>query len=62
MKFKLRLLQQVFAEKGQSSINTPQLSAAEYFQGQGSSTSSVSNLGFPQPQFQLDVPDFLKKN
>ncbi len=51
-----------FAEKGQSSINTPQLSAAEYFQGQGSSTSSVSNLGFPQPQFQLDVPDFLKKN
>ena len=51
-----------FAEKGQSSINTPQLSAAEYFQGKGSSTTSASNLGFPQPQFQLDVPDFLKKD
>ena len=49
------------------SINTPQLSAAEYFQGKstsgiGNSTLST-NAGFPQmPQLKLDVPDFLKKD
>lgn len=57
-----------FSEKpDQSSINTPQLSAAEYFQGKstsgvGNSTLST-NAGFPQmPQLKLDVPDFLKKD
>ncbi len=57
-----------FSEKpNQSSINTPQLSAAEYFQGKstsgvGNSTLST-NAGFPQmPQLKLDVPDFLKKD
>ena len=52
-----------FAEK---SAQGPQLSAAEYFQGKTSSTtsqSSSSNFGFPQMQpMHLDVPDFLKKN
>ena len=52
-----------FAEK---STQGPQLSAAEYFQGKTSSTtsqSSSSNFGFPQMQpMHLDVPDFLKKN
>lgn len=68
MKFRLLLLQTGFSEKpNQSSINTPQLSAAEYFQGKstsgvGNSTLST-NAGFPQmPQLKLDVPDFLKKD
>ena len=57
-----------FSEKpNQSSINTPQLSAAEYFQGKSNSnlgTSALStNSAFPQmPQMKLDVPDFLKKD
>ncbi len=59
-----------FTDKGnQSSINTPQISAAEYFQGKTSTQSNVgtssSNLagGFPKmPSMNLDVPDFLRKN
>jgi cell division protein FtsZ len=51
-----------FAEKpNQSSINTPQLSAAEYFQGK-TTTSSSNDLSFPKmPSMSLDVPDFLKR-
>ena len=50
-----------FAEKAnQSSFNTPQLSAAEYFQGK--SLSATSDSSFPKPSISLDVPDFLKKN
>lgn len=59
-----------FTDKGnQSAINTPQISAAEYFQGKTSPQSNVgtssSNLagGFPKmPSMNLDVPDFLRKN
>ncbi len=58
-----------FAEKSQSSLNSPQLSAAEFFQGKNTaasamnSTSSSANIGFPKvPTMTLDVPDFLKKN
>ena len=59
-----------FTDKGnQSAINTPQISAAEYFQGKTSTQSNVgtssSNLagGFPKmPSMNLDVPDFLRKN
>jgi cell division protein FtsZ len=49
-----------FSEKSKSS--TPQLSAAEYFQGK-TTTASTSNFEFPKvPSMNLDVPDFLKKN
>ena len=49
-----------FAEKSnQSSINTPQISAAEYFQNK---SSSSTDAGFPKPSINLDVPDFLKKD
>ena len=59
-----------FTDKGnQSAINTPQISAAEYFQGKTSTQSNVgtssSNLagGVPKmPSMNLDVPDFLRKN
>lgn len=59
-----------FSEKSQSGITTPQMSAAEYFQGKtaasGSSLGSGSNTvssGFPKiPSMNLDIPDFLKKN
>ena len=53
-----------FAQKpNQSSINTPQLSAAEYFQGKSTTSNSNSGLDFPKmPSLSLDVPDFLKKN
>lgn len=59
-----------FTDKGnQGAINTPQISAAEYFQGKTSTQSNVgtssSNLagGFPKmPSMNLDVPDFLRKN
>ncbi len=52
-----------FAEKpNQSSINTPQLSAAEYFQGKGTSTTTSNSFDFPKvPSMNLDVPDFLKR-
>ena len=52
-----------FAEKSQNSINTPQLSAAEYFQGKTTtSSSSTGDLSFPKmPSMSLDVPDFLKR-
>ncbi len=52
-----------FAEKpNQSSINTPQLSAAEYFQGKTTTSTSTSDLSFPKmPSINLDVPDFLKR-
>ena len=46
-----------FAEK--SARSTIKMSAAEYFQGSTSATTS-SNIQFPQVN--LDVPDFLKKN
>jgi len=60
-----------FSGKSQNSLNSPQLSAAEYFQGKTTSsdsntsngTSSASNIGFPKiPAMSLDVPEFLKKN
>ncbi|MGN0031691.1 MAG: cell division protein FtsZ [Candidatus Gastranaerophilaceae bacterium] len=53
-----------FAQKpNQSSINTPQLSAAEYFQGKSTTSNTNSGLDFPKmPSLSLDVPDFLKKN
>lgn len=56
-----------FAEKSQNSINTPQLSAAEYFQGKTTTSTpnlntSSNELGFPKmPSMNLDVPDFLKR-
>lgn len=54
-----------FAEKPQSPA-MPQMSAAEYFQGKPSSTTSTSTsssgFDFPKmPDLNLDVPDFLKK-
>ena len=50
-----------FAEKSSQTINTPQLSAAEYFQGK-TTTSSTNDLSFPKmPSISLDVPDFLKR-
>jgi len=48
-----------------SSVHTPQMSAAEYFQGKpnNAATSTSSGLEFPKmPSLNLDVPDFLKKN
>lgn len=59
-----------FTDKGnQSAINTPQISAAEYFQGKTSTQSNVGTSsstlagGFPKmPSMNLDVPDFLRKN
>jgi len=55
-----------FAEKSQSGITGSPLSAAEYFQGKtsGSSTTSAGiTSGFPKnPSINLDIPDFLKKN
>ena len=46
------------AKPDQNSMNVPQLSAAEYFQGK-----STTNLDFPKmPSLNLDVPEFLKKN
>jgi len=53
-----------FSEKSnQSSINMPQMSAAEYFQGKSTTTSSSNGFDFPKmPSMNLDVPDFLKKN
>ncbi len=47
-----------FAEK--SARSTLQMSAAEYFQGITSETSS--STGFEFPKIKLDVPEFLKKN
>ena len=50
-----------FAEK--SDIQTPQLSAAEYFSGQSSDSRSLSEINFPKmPSISFDMPDFLKKN
>ena len=59
-----------FSEKAKDT--TPQLSAAEYFQGKSTNNTaqplttnnnSSSGFGFPQMQpLHLDVPDFLKKN
>ena len=64
-----------FSGKSQTSLSSPQLSAAEYFQGKTSSitsnntasgistSSNSSNIGFPKiPAMNLDVPEFLKKN
>ena len=67
-----------FAEKSQSSITTPQLSAAEYFQGKttpttsatgtsfgttSTTTQSSASTGFPKfSSMNLDLPDFLKKD
>ncbi len=52
-----------FAEKpNQTSINTPQLSAAEYFQGKSTTTTNSNSFDFPKvPSMNLDVPDFLKR-
>lgn len=66
-----------FAEKSQSTTATPQLSAAEYFQGRNTSTNSTLGTnfgtstttqntplsGFPKfSSVNLDIPDFLKKD
>ena len=61
-----------FSGKSQVSLTTPQLSAAEYFQGKttpagsgisSSTSNSSTNIGFPKiPAMTLDVPEFLKKN
>lgn len=53
-----------FAEKSdRSSVNMPQMSAAEYFQGKTTSSSNGNSFEFPKvPSMNLDVPDFLKKN
>lgn len=66
-----------FAEKSQSTTATPQLSAAEYFQGRNTSTNSTLGTNFGSstttqntplsgfPKFSsvnLDIPDFLKKD
>ena len=50
-----------FSEKPE--IDTPQLSAAEYFSGNSSNTNtSLSEINFPKmPSISFDVPDFLKK-
>ncbi len=67
-----------FAEKSQATTATPQLSAAEYFQGRNTSTTNSTlgtNFGtstttqnsplsgFPKfSSVNLDIPDFLKKD
>ena len=66
-----------FAEKSQSTTATPQLSAAEYFQGRNTSTNSTLGTnfgtstttqntplsGFPKfSSVNLDIPDSLKKD
>ena len=66
-----------FAEKSQSTTATPQVSAAEYFQGRNTSTNSTLGTnfgtstttqntplsGFPKfSSVNLDIPDFLKKD
>lgn len=48
-----------FAEK--STRGTLQMSAAEYFKGDTTATTSSSSPNFEFPQIHLDVPEFLKK-
>ncbi len=47
------------------SIETPKMSAAEYFSGSstGSAPSSTDGINFPKmPSLSFDLPDFMKKD